>query len=289
MAYAEKDLEIVSYLGAPRLSKSGLPDLFDYQLPKSVFVGKSRKVDFLSSKVAGFILRMGLNPTALERNKIFRKILIFAAEILLSFKIGFRLRIMQSTGVGYSVLKKIREPAMLIGYFQSYRWARIDHVFSDLMAMELVERSSEVTNYERLASQENPLAVHVRLGDYKTESAFGILPAKYYEIAIKSLLGTDKYGAIWLFSDELELAKDFIPKDLSIITRLIPMIDESSAATLEVMRFCKGYVIANSTFSWWGAFLSHSENATVIAPKPWFRGIDDPLDLIPPNWILQET
>lgn len=289
MAYADKDLEIVSYLGAPRLSKSGLPDLFDYQLPKSVLLGKSRKVDFLSGKVAGFILRMGLNPTALERNKVARGLLIFAAEILLSFKIGVRLRISQSTGVGYSVLRKIRDQALLIGYFQSYRWAGISHTFNSLRALKLENSSSEVMNYRILADQENPFAVHVRLGDYKTESAFGALTAKYYEAAISSLLQNREFGSLWLFSDELEVAKKLMPSNLPIPIRYVPMIDESSAATLEVMRLCKGYVIANSTFSWWGAFLSHTENAPVIAPKPWFRGIDDPIDLMPPHWILQET
>jgi len=61
-------------------------------------------------------------------------------------------------------------------------------------------------------------------------------------------------------------------------------IDNSSASTLEAMRFGRGYVIANSTFSWWGAYLSHTDHAEVIAPDPWFQGMDSPDSLIPRNW-----
>jgi len=289
MAYSKSELEIITYLGAPRLSKEGVPDLFDYQLPESVSMAKIRKGDFLSGKVAGYTLRMGLNPTGLERIKPIRIFLIYIAEIFLSFKIGTLLRIRQSKGVGYSVITSIGQKALLIGYFQSYRWADTPHVSKDLRAMKLENMSPDVRNYESLAKIEYPLAVHVRLGDYKSETSIGILPAHYYGAAISSLLASGDYGAIWLFSDELDLATEVIPKDLTVPVRLIPMIDESSAATLEVMRFCKGYVIANSTFSWWGAFLSYTENAKVIAPRPWFRGIEDPIDLMPPHWILQET
>jgi hypothetical protein len=65
---------------------------------------------------------------------------------------------------------------------------------------------------------------------------------------------------------------------------MIPEIDRSPAATLEVMRFGAGYVIANSSFSWWAAFLSKKPDVEVIAPQPWFQGMDEPRDLIPPNW-----
>jgi len=50
------------------------------------------------------------------------------------------------------------------------------------------------------------------------------------------------------------------------------------------MRFGKGYIIANSTFSWWGARLSYEEEPDVIVPKPWFAQAEVPIDLIPSNW-----
>jgi hypothetical protein len=58
----------------------------------------------------------------------------------------------------------------------------------------------------------------------------------------------------------------------------------TSAETLEIMRLGKAYIIANSTFSWWGAMLSKSENPLVICPDIWFKSQAEPLDLIPSSW-----
>jgi hypothetical protein len=58
----------------------------------------------------------------------------------------------------------------------------------------------------------------------------------------------------------------------------------NSAETLELMRCGKAYIIANSTFSWWGAMLSNSENPMVICPDRWFKSQAEPLHLIPKYW-----
>jgi hypothetical protein len=55
------------------------------------------------------------------------------------------------------------------------------------------------------------------------------------------------------------------------------------------MRLGEGYVIANSTFSWWGAYLSRSSNPLIIAPRPWFSKVESPRDLIPDSWLTIET
>ena len=124
----------------------------------------------------------------------------------------------------------------------------------------------------------------MRLGDYLSEGGFGIPGQNYYQEAISRQLSDDKFNKIWLFSDEPEKAVKFLPKDLGVGLRVIEPSDLSSAETLEIMRYGHGYVIGNSTFSWWGAFLSHSENPRVCYPYPWFKDHKAPRNLMPKEW-----
>ena len=289
IANSSDRVELVSYLGNPRLSMSGNPDLFSYELPPCVSIAKKKKVDFFSNKLVRLLLRLSSKTVMKDSDTFLKKCTILFSTLILSFKIGARIAIKVSNGLGFSKLVIPPRDTLLVGYFQSYRWASETQVLIALKKLKLVIESPEVSRYMNLADREKPLAVHVRLGDYKNEPTIGVLSKEYYEKAIENILSEGQYGAIWLFSDELELAGEIIAKCSALPVRMIPTVNESAAATLEVMRFCKGYVIANSTFSWWGAFLSYTPNASVIVPKPWFKGIKDPRDLIPPHWMIQDT
>jgi hypothetical protein len=60
----------------------------------------------------------------------------------------------------------------------------------------------------------------------------------------------------------------------------------SASQDLRLMSICQHHIIANSSFSWWGAWLNPNQSKIVIAPKKWFSGKAQPLTLIPPDWIL---
>jgi hypothetical protein len=289
MANSEKILEVITFFGSPRLNIDENPALLDFQLPARVFISKYRKSDFFTQKVAGYLLRKGIDPRRFEKNLVYQRMTQFLSEIILSIKTRVYVRLQVSEDVGYSNLKSSPSNSLLIGYFQTYKWASGESTLDSLKSMRPVKNNEELDKYRKIAEIESPLAVHVRLGDYRNETTFGLLSNEYYRLAIHSQLKTESYSEIWLFSDELESATSVLPKDLDIPVRLIPMVNNSSAATLEVMRLCKGYVIANSTFSWWGAFLSYTNNAIVFAPHPWFNGINDPRDLIPPHWNLVDV
>jgi len=289
LANSQESLELITYLGEPRLAKDGEPDLLSFVLPSGVSIARKKRGGIFGRKASRLLLRMSTNFLEHRGDDYLRKFVLFFAKFLFSIKISTKVVIKVSSGLGYSEIGEIYRDTLLVGYFQSYKWASQAHVLSSLMRMKLISQSREVDSYKDLAKIERPLAIHVRLGDYRNESSFGILPDRYYEVAIHEQLRVRKYGSIWLFSDELELAKDVIPIDVTLPIRLIPTVNESSAATLEVMRFCTGYVIANSTFSWWGAFLSYTPDATVFAPKPWFQGMEDPRELIPRHWTNLEA
>jgi hypothetical protein len=277
----KKNVVLVSSLGAPRNSFFGKPEIFSFKLEA---IGFSTKASWLVKKGAGFSLRQGLYRTKIEEIKLVRTVMFRLGEALLSFHLRKRISLIICAGVGYSELPNPDRDQLLIGYFQSYRWASDPAVLEKLQRIELTGNSAKYMEYQDMAKAEKPLVVHIRLGDYKNETNFGILPESYYKKAIQQQLLSKKYSSIWLFSDELDDALQLIPKNLGIKIRLIEELDDSAAATLQVMRLGHGYVIANSTYSWWGAFLALRPDADVIAPSPWFRSIDEPVQLIPPHW-----
>ena len=189
-----------------------------------------------------------------------------------------------SKSVGYSTLGNKALGKFLVGYFQSYMYPSNNPTSSFLKALSVKQECKELIRYKNLAIIEQPLVVHIRLGDYKNEEHFGVLSASYYSTAVKVMWESKKYKKIWVFSDEPELARALYSNIFPNELRWIPEIDNSAAKTLELMRHGHGYVIGNSTFSWWGAYLSYTREAKVIAPEPWFKTLPSPNLLIPPNW-----
>jgi len=179
--------------------------------------------------------------------------------------------------------------AYLRGYWQS------EHYFedaSDLVREELTFRSSAVgLNAEALKEITacSSVSVHVRRGDYLTDPAVyamhGVCSVDYYRHAIDYIRERVSSPIFYLFSDEPEWVRENL--DLGDSVRLV---DHNSAKDgfedLRLMSRCAHHIIANSTFSWWGAWLNHSPNKIVVAPKRWFADESmDTSDLLPESWV----
>jgi hypothetical protein len=280
----EKNLYLCSSLGAPRTSANGDIELLSFSIPYEIKVIQEKPSSLLTRKVAGYILRIGVSPNRFESYEYFSRILRSIAALPLSFFLRRKVSVVNSVGVGYHPIFLKKKVTLLFGYFQTYRWTSDRQVKQIMQKISLRDKSIEISEYMELSFQENPIIVHVRLGDYLSEKNFGIPSKNYYKEGITRILESGKCKSIWLFSDQLQLAKTFLPDDLNIPIRVIDKFQQSPAATLEIMRMGAGYVIANSTFSWWAAFLRKNEKAEVIAPKPWFSGMPEPVDLIPISW-----
>jgi len=282
LAYGHNvEISLVTSLGKPRSGSSRHADILDFELALPVF---SQKASWLVRKSAGYILRMSASPRKYEANKFSETLIKNLAAPILSLHLRQLVRILSPRGVGFHKLPSFKGSAVMLGYFQSYKWLAQPEVKRKLLELKLQGSNLLIDQFRELACVEKPLVVHVRRGDYLNEKSFGMLGPEYYVSAIHAQLSLQSYNSIWLFSDDLDLARELIPRDLGLPVREVSEFDYSPASTLQAMRLGYGYVIANSSFSWWAAYLTENDGGHVIAPKPWFYSIPEPQDLIPPSW-----
>lgn len=136
--------------------------------------------------------------------------------------------------------------------------------------------------------QTNAVSLHVRRGDYVTNnnaSAFlGVCSPEYYRAAIDEIGSRVDSPKFFVFSDDIEWVKGHI--EIPFPVAYISNGDIADYAELVLMSKCKHNIIANSSFSWWGAWLNVNPNKTVIAPRSWFN---DPsahtTSPVPSEWI----
>jgi len=270
------------HLGSPRVNSSGDADIYGFNLPKEVSKCVNTHGSWVLKKISGYLIRSGIYFSNESR---FQRAIIKLFPFALLFHLRSKKQIVVSKGVGFdSELLTAKPNSTHIGYFQTYFWANQRRIKEMMMRMAPVFDRDFVESHASWAKAERPLILHIRLGDYRTNSQFGHLTAEYYLNALEHLQKMRSYDSTWLFSDEPEIAAAML-KDLVTPMRIIETSNISPAAVLQVMRFGHAYVISNSTFSWWGAFLTFNEVAPVVAPKTWFNGEPEPLDLIPKNWI----
>lgn len=141
---------------------------------------------------------------------------------------------------------------------------------------------------DQIASSQS-VSLHIRRGDYvkvaETNSLHGVCSISYYKQAINILSEKIQNPVFFIFSDDM----DWVKENFSIQAEHY-YVDENNAATnfedLRLMSLCRHNIIANSSFSWWGAWLNASKSKIVVAPKQWMNdpSFETP-DLIPASWI----
>lgn len=182
-----------------------------------------------------------------------------------------------SRGVGHDPKFKECTGNLFIGYFQSHR---IPSSVRELFTYALNQIELKQSRPKRNSSE---ALIHVRLGDYRSEPTFGVLDSEYFLRALKLLEKKGPISQIFVFSDEPVAALKVIPSNYFDRIKVDELAEESPLITLCRMRGYESYVLANSTFSWWAAYTSASKN--VFIPEPWFVTGDNPVELIPENWI----
>jgi hypothetical protein len=185
----------------------------------------------------------------------------------------------------------LRDNVYLHGRWQSERY------FSDIAAilrdeLQLKSLCDEDRDLSRCMEEcECAVSIHVRRGDYVTLSQQGrgytVLPIEYYEKAAAYMRAELGHPRFFIFSDEPLWVQDNLHLEDAIIVNLKGL--DRGPRDLFLMSKCRHHIIANSTFSWWGAWLSSDRHGIICAPKQWLapeaqqaRCMDD---LLPPTWI----
>ena len=136
--------------------------------------------------------------------------------------------------------------------------------------------------YLESIEQSNSVSLHVRRGDYLNLRNIGVLGVDYYTKAVDYIRQNVENPTFYIFSDDLEWCKD----SLGFLDNCI-YVDrtQTEIEDLKLMSFCRHNIIANSSFSWWGAWLNQNPNKVVIAPKCWLLDDTGSSNVILSDWV----
>ncbi len=176
----------------------------------------------------------------------------------------------------------------LYGYWQSEQYfkavefvIRQDFTFREPLKEHNAELALEMATVQAVS-------LHVRRGDYvnnpKNHNIMSVCDLEYYRLAINYIAFHVEQPVFYFFSDDMAWVKQNLPMEFPCV-----YIEHNGGAEsyrdMQLMSLCRHHVIANSSFSWWGAWLNPNPEKIVIAPRKWFANGTNIKDLIPEGWI----
>jgi len=184
---------------------------------------------------------------------------------------------------------KLKGDYLLDGYWQTEKYFKKYRkmILQEFSFPEKINKKNK--EIERKIENEVAVSIHVRRGDYasnKTTNAHhGVLSLRYYKKSIKLINEKIKKPLFIVFSDDPKWCKNNLPVPKKSI-----FIDHNAGGKsfedMRLMSLCKHNVIANSSFSWWGAWLNQNQSKIVIAPNSWFKNKKSKKrEIIPDDWI----
>lgn len=286
-ATAISRIKIISDAGTPRQDSRGLPALsvlFDTGSENLEFISVGRK-KLVFSRLANVLLRINIHESALLNNPMTRFLFIKSFQPIFSLMLRSWVKVIVCHKHGFTPNISVnRRNLLVIGYFQSYEYASIIREEVKKKLNKVGKSTLSEKSKVRIDRIPNALVIHVRRGDYLAERQIGCLSEEYFIQAMEKVSQED-YEEAWVFVEDEESAS-FLEKHLPKRSRIFSSNDYSTLETLALMSFGSGYIISNSTFSWWGAYLSQhlQERVRVLAPTPWYREIREPNRLVPEDW-----
>jgi hypothetical protein len=185
-------------------------------------------------------------------------------------------------------IMRVPADSYLTGYWQSEKYF---HHISEVIRRDFTFKSPLSDINAEIASQLvnlNGVSVHVRRGDYasnpKTTAMHGLCSLDYYQASLRYIAERVDNPYVFIFSDDIAWAKNNL--EVNFPCRYISHNQGiESYNDMHLMSLCQHQIIANSSFSWWGAWLNVNPDKIVIAPKKWFSKEINTQDLIPQGWV----
>ncbi len=207
-------------------------------------------------------------------------------------------------GIGYAVpssyitekhfhfnpeILQITGDAYLDGYWQSEKYFRdaAEIIRSDFQLVAEPQGMNRETL--TMIEESNSVSIHVRRGDYITNASaaayHGTLPLDYYHAALQTVQERVENPHLFVFSDDPGWVKDHLQTSLPVVY-VEGNGARSASEDLRLMSVCKHHIVANSSFSWWGAWLGSARDSVVVAPERWFSDqVINTADLVPEGWL----
>ena len=260
-----------------------LPDLAQLTLVESIKY-EAKKKTYFEKKVFLAILKLS---SIQERKSLKYKILVQVRKIcyfIFSQTAFTGYHLIPGNGIGWSSLSAPGDrKCVLIGNFHSYRWIN-QNLNQYRNELQLKQDNKTFGFINKNIDGSKRLIVHVRLGDYLRIPELNVVGRNYFKGAIIEAFSVYEYDEICVFTNDIGKVKDYLDESNQAKYRFFDSDQFTSAETLEIMKIGDGYVLSNSTYSWWGAFLSHKDPVSILIPSKWYRSTPEPLDLIPKSW-----
>jgi hypothetical protein len=237
----------------------------------------------LSEAPPGSVARLSVPPTSLARR--FRRKYLTKRSHCIDKKFGYQPELFDLKGDRY-----------FEGYWQSEKY--FEGIEAQIRRDFAFKNSLDVRNLALLRDLPRPIAsIHVRRGDYLKYDNLNICGPEYYEKALACLISRQAISSFVVFSDDIEYCRTTLRLGKASAAFVDWNAGEASWQDMAMMSLCDHHIIANSSFSWWGAWLDCNPDKTVVAPAVWnrrqvadvdryYRFTFD--DVVPASWIRAE-
>ena len=258
------------------------------KLNKNVFILDSTKFATVPREYRLNIF--GINPS------ITNKIFLFLANILVALLALFhgRLKLLDRfylQDLDNQKLENARadKVTLLNGYWQRANYYIDNSIeIKKLFSFPAIPEKHNILKFDL---EKKYIAMHIRRGDYVSKSGNDsihlVCDIDWYQNSLRQLTAIEGDAKIIIFTDDDEWVKDNFPFSHNDIF-VVPNDPEREAwIDLYFMSLCNHFIISNSSFSWWAAFIGQKSDSIVIAPKYWFKDIKtESLSICPENWEL---